>query len=152
MLIDAKGQVTPACSKSHINYCFDIRHPIGELKIQFAYHPKRLEDIERSKALIVESLEMYSGSDHVELEKANWEKFMPLTNLITLSVDDPERHRGAGHRHDPDQLLTISELQASPGFISGPLIEGMWKVTLSLHGIVSEECSYELKVWTEGKS
>jgi hypothetical protein len=151
MLIDARGQVTPVCSRSHITYSFDISKPVGELKIQFTYYPKRLEDLERSKALILESLEKYSVSDNPELDRANWETFMPLTNLITLSVDDPERHRGAGHRHDPDQLLFLSHLESSPGFVSGPIVQGMWRVTLSLHGIVSELCSYELKIWTEGE-
>ncbi|QGQ94737.1 hypothetical protein EHS13_07500 [Paenibacillus psychroresistens] len=149
MLIDVKGQVTPVNSRSHITYSFDLRQPIGKLNIRFSYHPKRLEDPERSKEMILASIEKYSGLENSDLEQAKWESFLPLTNLITLSVDDPQGHRGAGHRHDPEQLIRLSEHQASPGFVSGPIIEGIWKVTLSLHGIVSELCSYELQIWQE---
>jgi hypothetical protein len=149
MLIDARGQVTPLCSRSHITYCFDLRQPVGELKIRFSYYPKRMEDIERSKAMILESIENYSNSEYPDLVRTKWETYMPVTNLITLSVDDPAGHRGAGHRHAPEQLLYVSEHRASPGFVSGPMIKGMWRVTLSLHGIVTDICSYELQIWLE---
>lgn len=149
MLIDVKGQVTPVSTRSHITYSFDLRKPAGELKIRFSYHPKRLEDLERSKEIILEGLEKYTISASPKLDEAKWEAFVPLTNLITLSVDDPNGHRGAGHRHDPEQLLYLSEYGASPGFVSGRLIEGMWSVTLSLHGIVTDLCSYELQIWKE---
>jgi hypothetical protein len=149
MLIDVKGQVTPVSSRSHITYCFDLRQPAGKLNIRFMYHPKRLEDLERSKELILASLGKYSLAENSELDKVKWGNYMPLTNLITLSVDDPKGHRGAGHRHDQEQLIHLSEYQASPGFVSGPMIQGMWKVTLSLHGIVTELCSYELQIWLE---
>jgi hypothetical protein len=149
MLIDVKGQVTPVSTRSHITYSFDLRQPVRELKIRFSYHPKRLDNLERSKEIILESIGKYSVSENQELDQAKWESFIPLTNLITLSVDDPNGHRGAGHRHDPDQLLYLSENGASPGFVSGPMIEGMWRVTLSLHGIVTDLCSYELQIWKE---
>jgi hypothetical protein len=150
MLINAKGQVTPECAKSHITYSFDLRHPVDKINIHFVYYPKRLEDLEQSKKIIYESIEKYTLSEHVEALKEKWQNYMPLTNAITLSIDDPERHRGAVHRHEPEQLLQLSEHQASPGLVSGLLIEGMWKVTLSLHSIISEVCSYELQIWAEG--
>jgi hypothetical protein len=149
MLIDVKGQVTPVSSRSHITYSFDLSQPVEGLNIHFKYHPKRLEDLERSKTMILESLVKYSNAEYLDLDSAKWETFMPLTNLITLSVDDPTGHRGAGHRHDSEQLLYVSEHRASPGFVSGPMIEGMWRVTLSLHGIVTDICSYELQIWIE---
>lgn len=149
MIVDVKGQVTPECSRTHITYRFDIPRPVGELKIRFSYHPKRLEDLEKSKAIILESIEKYSNSRYPELDKAKWEAFMPLTNLITLSVDDPEKHRGAGLNHEPEQLVCISDLQASPGYVNGPIIAGMWSVTLSIFGIVTDHCNYELEIWTE---
>jgi hypothetical protein len=151
MLIDARGQVTPVCSRSHITYSFDLHQSAGQLNVRFLYQPKRLEDLERSKVLILESLSKYTIPEYAESARANWQTYMPLTNLITLSVDDPERHRGAGHRHDQEQQLQLSQHQASPGFVSGPIIAGIWKVTLSLHSIVSEICSYELQIWAEGQ-
>jgi hypothetical protein len=149
MLIDVKGQVTPVSSRSHITYSFDLSQPVEGLNILFKYNPKRLEDLESSKTMILESLVKYTNAEYADLDGAKWETFMPLTNLITLSVDDPAGHRGAGHRHDSEQLLYVSEHCASLGFVSGPMIKGMWKVTLSLHSIVTDICSYELQIWVE---
>jgi len=149
MLIDVKGQVNSSCSRSHITYSFDLCQSGGQVNIRFKYDPKRLESLDQAKTLISESLEKYSTSEHYPSTAANWQSFLPLTNLITISVDDPNHHRGAGHRHDPQQQLFLSEHQSSPGFVSGPIVAGMWKVTLSLHSIITETCSYELQVWSE---
>ncbi|MFD0694683.1 hypothetical protein ACFQZT_11315 [Paenibacillus sp. GCM10027628] len=149
MKIDVQGQVTPLCSKSHISYKFPVREPGGKLWISFAYAPKNLADREQSKALIEASIGKYTEPEQRDRLQAKWESFLPLKNLITISVDDPERHRGAGHRHDPEQLLLLSEPEASPGLVSGPMPSGMWEVTLSLHAIVMENCQYTLQIWHE---
>jgi len=149
MKIDVQGQVTPPCSKSHISYKFPVQEPVGKLWISFTYAPKNLADREQSKALIEASIDKYTEPEQRDRLQAKWETFLPLKNLITISVDDPERHRGAGHRHDPEQLLLLSELEASPGLLSGPMPSGMWEVTLSLHAIVTENCQYALQIWQE---
>ena len=147
MLLDVKGQVTPSCSQTHITYVFHRKESTGKLLIRFTYAPKILEDEERSRAYILQSIDTYIAPGHREHARDKWKSYQPLKNLITLSVDDPERHRGAGHRHDPAQLLHLSEQDASPGLVSGIGIAGLWKVTLSLHAIVTETCSYELQIW-----
>jgi hypothetical protein len=149
LLLDVQGQVTPACSKSHITYKFHWNKAGGKMVIHFAYEPKNLEDAELSKSLIYESIDKFRAPGGRDIVQAEWKSFLPLKNLITISVDDPKRHRGAGHRHDPEQLLHIAANDASPGLISGILPLGMWEVTLSLHAIVTEQCLYSLKIWRE---
>lgn len=151
MVVDIKGQVTPVCSRSHITYQFQLEQSASKLCIRLAYTPKRLEDPERTREMILDSIDKYTAAGHREAVKSRWEKFLPLQNLITVSVDDPERHRGAGHRHDPVQELYLSKSGASPGLVSGRLPGGWWKVTLSLHAIVTERCDYELQIWEEGE-
>lgn len=149
LVLDAEGRVQPVCSKTHIAYSFHLDKPGGKLWIDFAYEPKNLEDREQSRALIAAGVEKYTEPAQRELVMDRWESFLPLKNLITVSVDDPMRHRGAGHRHDPEQQLFIGDQEASPGFAGGELIEGLWRVTLSLHAIVTNDCRYRLRIHHE---
>jgi hypothetical protein len=148
-ILDVQGQVTPVCSRSHISYKFHLSEPGGKLWIGFTYRPKNLEDREQAKTMIFESIGKYTEPNQRERVQTKWESFLPLKNLITVSVDDPDRHRGAGHRHDPEQLLFLSEHDASPGLVSGRIPAGMWGVTLSLHAIVTDSCHYSLQIWQE---
>ncbi|RED59356.1 hypothetical protein [Cohnella lupini] len=147
MLLDIRGQVTPDDSRQHVVYRFQLDRLTAKIWIRFNYSPKVLEDNERAKSLIIAGIDLYSAPEQKQLLKDAWERYQPLTNLITVSVDDPEGNRGACHRHDPEQLLFLAERDSSPGLTKGKLVAGVWSVTLSLHSIVSEQCSYHLQVW-----
>lgn len=149
LLLDTEGLVRPVGSESHIAFSFHLDRRGGKLCIDFAYEPKNLEDREQSRELIAAGVEKYTEPAQRELVMDRWESFLPLKNLITVSVDDPRNHRGAGHRHDSEQLLVIGEEEASPGFVRGELAEGLWRVTLSLHAIVTESCRYRLRIHHE---
>jgi hypothetical protein len=149
IILEVEGQVTPLSSKTHISYKFYLGQPGGKLWISFAYEPKNLEERELAKMMIFQSIDKYTEADQRERLQAKWESYLPLKNLITVSVDDPEGHRGAGHRHDPEQLLFLSEEGASPGLVRGRILSGMWEVTLSIHAIVTNNCRYKLQVHQE---
>ncbi|WP_435171854.1 hypothetical protein [Paenibacillus glycanilyticus] len=149
LVLEAEGQVTPVCSKTHIAYSFHLDRQGGKLWIGFSYEPKNLEDREQAHPLIAAGINKYTEQAQCARLLEKWESFLPLKNLITISVDDPKRHRGAGHRHNPEQLLLIAGEDASPGFVSGELSEGLWRVTLSLHEIVTDHCRYRLRIHHE---
>ncbi|TFE26301.1 hypothetical protein [Cohnella luojiensis] len=147
MLLYITGQVTPDDSRQHFAHRFNLDHPTAKIWIRFNYSPKVLEDNERAKPLIMAGIDLYSAPEQKQLLQGGWERYLPLTNLITVSVDDPEGNRGACHRHDPEQLLFLAERDSSPGLTKGRMVAGIWSVTLSLHSIVTEQCSYHLTVW-----
>ncbi|ANS73903.1 hypothetical protein AWM70_04380 [Paenibacillus yonginensis] len=149
LLLDVQGKAAPCCSKSHIAYRFFLPRPGGRLLLDFAYGPNNLEDPVKAKALIEESLRTYVEEELQDQAKARWESYLPLKNLITVSVDGPGGHRGAAHRHDPEQHLFLSRNEASPGLEHGELRQGMWEVTLSLHAILTDWCAYSLQIWQE---
>lgn len=149
LLVNVQGGVTRECSKSHIAYKFFLAQSRGRLGIDFAYSPKNLEDTGKAKTLIEQGLKLYVEDEFRELAKSKWQSYLPLKNLITLSVDDPTGHRGAAHRPDPEQHLFISELESSPGLNRVDLQAGQWTVTLSLHAVVSDDCHYSLQIWHE---
>ncbi|WP_166244043.1 hypothetical protein [Paenibacillus turpanensis] len=145
-LLTVEGTLTPLSSKTHITYQFHIDEPSASLVIDFKYSPKVLEDREAARPLIVEAIEKYVEPSVAELQKKQWERFAPLQNLLTLSIDDPSGFRGSAHRHPPEQHHILGEGEASPGFIAGPLPSGIWKITISVHCVVTPTCTYHLTV------
>lgn len=52
-------------------------------------------------------------------------------NLLTLNLFDPQRERGTGHRGQPNQHVTVSTGQATPGYLPGPLPAGNWDIMIN---------------------
>jgi PHP domain-containing protein len=52
-------------------------------------------------------------------------------NLLTLSLFDPQTERGTGHRGQPNQHVTISTGEATPGYLAGPLPAGNWDIMIN---------------------
>lgn len=143
-LLTAEGLVCPNCTHSHITYAFHIPEPAEVIYIRFVYDPKLLADEERTRMLIQAGMRKYGYAE--EGEEADWKKYAPLKNLLTLSVDDPICHRGAAHRHDPQQEHQLGLIEASLGFVAGVNPSGIWRVTVSLHAVVTETVNYRLEV------
>ncbi len=150
MLLDIENEVTPADARSHLRYDFKLDRPCAGLWVRFEYSPKILEERKLATELIKRSIERYVEPERQKLTLERAEHFLPLRNLITVSIDDSRGYRGACHRHDQEQELYLSEREASPGLTIGTISEGTWTVTLSLHAIVTERCTYRLKVWAAG--
>lgn len=150
-LLFAKGTVTPNGSKSHITYQFQIYKEVRKLHVDFSYEPRLLNDKRKSKYLIEEALQKYVSEEQLESYTDHWETNLPLKNLMTLSFDDANGFRGAAHRYgDPDEHLVITADEASPGFIAGTIPCGLFKLTISVHCIITEECHYTLSITDEG--
>ncbi|MCI3921101.1 hypothetical protein MO973_12730 [Paenibacillus sp. TRM 82003] len=145
-LLTAEGTLTPLSSKTHITYQFHIDEPHEAVTIDFQYSPKALEDPDAARPLIERALEKYAEPSIAELHAKQWERYAPLMNLLTLSVDDPEGFRGSAHRHPPEQRHELAKDGASPGFIAGPIVRGVWKITISVHCVVTPTCNYRLTV------
>lgn len=150
-LISAEGIVTPSCSKSHITYTLHLHNDVDELHIDFAYDPKTLADEDKAKELIDQGLQRYLLPEHLEASQNNWRSYLPLQNLLSLSFDDENGFRGAGHRHDPVQHLKIASEEASPGLIPGLIPRGQLRVTISIHCVVSEQVRYRLCIAEGGR-
>ncbi|TBL70858.1 hypothetical protein [Paenibacillus thalictri] len=148
LLLKAEGAVTPSCSKSHITYTLHLHKECGELHVEFAYEPKTLDDEARSEQLIEEGFRQFILEEH--RPSYNWRDFLPLQNLLTLSLDDENGFRGAGHRHDPVQHLVVTTEEASPGLVPGVFPRGQLQVMINIHCVVTDECRYRLQIWEGG--
>jgi len=76
------------------------------------------------------------------------ERVQGVANLITLGLYDPDGFRGNAHRHPPDETVTLSARQASPGFLAGALPAGRWMAQLAAHAVLpdAQPCRYSLEI------
>ena len=141
IIFETAGKVLPEQDKTNIPLGFTVPEGIEKLIIDYEYSPKTLEDAEKAEKLLLESIEKYLGDEH----KAEPQDFMPVKNLITLSLDDNGEYRGAAHRQADKQHHEISKEYASPGFIKGEIHSGKWQVVLNVHCCACD-VNYKIKV------
>lgn len=145
-VLEKEVKVLPKDNKTNIILPFDVDSAAEKLIITYSYSPKILENGERAYHLIEECLSRDTGEYRKEYPE--WTAFLPLNNLITLSLDAPDGCRGAAHRHDPVQKHIISRDFASVGFLKGDISAGRWRIMLNVHAVVTEECVCKLKIET----
>lgn len=144
-VLSLTNTVTPALSKSNVFHVFRLDKTYEELEIRFAYLPKKHPNRGKSLKLIRQAMERYAPSP---FDKAYGqpEDYLPILNLLTLSLDDPEGYRGCAHRHDETQVHYINQAYASPGLYQGQLPRGEWRIAVNLHCVVTDSCTYMLEV------
>ena len=136
----------PEDAKTNVILPFKVEDSFERLEIHFSYAPKKLDDEELSHKYIVEGMEKYAPGEYRTGYK-EWEHYLPVVNLITLSLDSPNGYIGCAHRHNPVQGHTLSEQFSSPGFISQIPVKGRWQAVINVHAVVTETCLCKLEVF-----
>lgn len=134
--------------KNNVPAEFILEDDASFLKITYDYSPKELDEEESSKEQIIACLER-DGMSNVSSE---WRQYLPIVNLVTLSLDDPFTYRGCAHRHASSQEHIISEKYASPGFVKGKVLKGKWLIQLNVHAVVTQQCVCNIKVEAGGEA
>ncbi|WP_067838940.1 CehA/McbA family metallohydrolase [Amphibacillus sediminis] len=149
ILFQTKAELTQASMQSHLTYTFYVPKGSEILTIDFDYRPDILANETKQKTIIAEALTCYNLLPNNNDIGGLIDKYSPLKNLLTLSIDDPNGFRGARHCHEPEQHIFITTEEASPGILSGKLSAGLWSVTISAHAIVTDKCYFSLIVKTD---
>lgn len=123
-------------------HAFTVPEGISQLLIRFRYEPLTLNDEMRSKTLITAAMAKYCPWE----EPYQWQMYLPVQNLITLSLDDPIGYRGNAHRKDDNQVHTLSKHHTSPGFEVAPVIPGKWRAGIHIHSLVAAPCRLTLVI------
>lgn len=146
---ETETYLRPDDTRSNRYIFFDVPEGTEKLHITYSYSPKNLEDKEKSYELIRENI-LRDAPEDID-RYTDYEEFLPLKNLVTVSLDSPEGFRGAAHRHDCDQYHEISENFASPGFLKGKITAGQWRLSLNVHAIVTDICTCRIKIEGEAE-
>lgn len=148
VIMDIQGKLYPAQSQTNVEFPFELAQRADSLTIEYEYWPKVLSDDDLARRMLND------GMEHCveEQDRAQFpiHEFLPLVNLVTLSVDAPDGYRGCAHRHDSQQLHVLRAEDASPGFDDGEIMAGKWKVVVNVHAVVTDPCNFKLKVTSEG--
>lgn len=139
----------PDDTRSNRYIFFDVPEGTEKLHITYSYSPKNLEDKEKSYELIRENI-LRDAPEDID-RYTDYEEFLPLKNLVTVSLDSPVEFRGAAHRHDKEQYHEISKDFASPGFLKGEIISGQWRLSLNVHAVVTDICTCRIKIEGEAE-
>lgn len=129
LIFEKHGSVLPEQDKTNIRLEFTVPKGITKLIIDYEYSPKTLDDETKATDLLNKSIEKYLGNQY----NAEPSDFMPIKNLITLSLDENGKYRGAAHRQADKQHHEISRDFASVGFEKGEITSGEWTLMLNVH-------------------
>lgn len=140
ILFQTKGTATVHNDKTNLIHRFDVPGGIEEIKISYSYSPKTVEDREKAIEYVKACFEKYD--ENIITRPGD---YLPVNNLITLSLDDPNGYRGAAHRQDNEQVHIINSDFASPGFYKGEIEEGEWSVVLNAH-YIGCDVSYQITI------
>jgi hypothetical protein len=153
-LLERRERLTPSDHQSHRRYPFEVPDGCTELTIRVRYTPKFLSAADSAR-LVRDALG--SQRDHLasrvgaplaERWSADFDGAdLIVPNLLTVSLDDAAgSYRGAAHRQNPDQELSVGLKRASPGLVAGPIPPGAWSLTLSAHTLVTDHCEVEIQI------
>lgn len=144
LLLKKTVEVTPENEKTNIPLSFTLPEGMQKLVIDYFYSPKELTDKASCEVLIKENILRDAGDEADEY--TDYDEYMPLKNLITLSLSSPKGYIGAAHRQAQKQHHEISEDFASVGFDKTEITAGEWVLQLNLHAVVTDKCSCEIEV------
>lgn len=133
-----------AQSCEHINFPFEIPSKGNILYVNFRYNPNKFEDKTSSMEMLRNALHRYTPEKSYSEEELL--KYLPLRNLLTISLDSPTGVVGTAHKHNNNQKHLISADESSKGFVKQKIIKGKWNITISAHLIVSPFVDVELEV------
>jgi hypothetical protein len=157
LLLERRERLTPADHQTHRRYAFRVPAACTRLTFKVRYEPKLLsagESADLLKRAVRAQTQDLAAKVGAALAERWAEDFdgaeLIVPNLLTISVDDAAGvYRGAGHRHRPDQELTLGTESASAGLVAGPLPAGEWVLTVTTHTLVSPQCDMEIQIGAE---
>ncbi len=138
--------LTPKDNKTNIIIKFMLKQDYESLHFKTDYSPKFLQDDKKAKILIDKALDDFMG-DTPQRSTVDWKKYLPLTNLITFSLDAEQKHLGCVHRGAPKQDFMVSENEASLGLETHSPTKGEYRVVLNVHSVITDSCEYKLEVY-----
>lgn len=141
VLVEKEWYLTPDDHQKHIKIPFELKQNYEELKIYFEYSPQLVEN-ELALKVIEQAVPKYFK----QAELVDLAQFLPLENLITLSVAKEEVYLGCRHHKATNQLVSLSETTSSLGYSPVAITPGKWEVQLHGHAVISEQVFVKLKI------
>ena len=98
---------------------FETARDYDHLEFVCEYSPKTISDPELVSREVQKGMEK-NGWTGRKLFPADMDECKVLMNFVTFSLDYEGEYVGCAHRHDPEQVIVISEHGSSRGFFARP--------------------------------
>lgn len=134
-------------TQSNIQLPFIVKDNYTTMAIYFTYSPNKSNDY-IAKEQVRQALEKYSlpGASAEELKVNN---YLPVDNLITLSLSKNGQYLGGHHNKSNDQKIILSEKEASHGFWPVKIEPASWELQLNCHCIASKHVDAKVRIEVE---
>lgn len=142
LIFNTSGKITPQQDKTNIVHHFNVDQGVNKLVVKYSYSPKMVEDKDLANSVVAKGMKKYG------ITFANPERFMPVSNLVTLSFDENGEYRGACHRQPNEQTIVIADKDSTAGIINAPVKAGDWDVVLNVH-FVGCDVDYNIEITGE---
>ena len=146
VLFEQEYDWTPADSSQDVPFSFDCPDSVREIRLHFIFSPGLEIADEICRPQVEKALTRYYDCYPRDLQPMDAQKFLPVKNLITLSLDKDGRYLGNAHRWAPDQAHILTETQTSLGFTPPDRLPGHWAGMLHLHEVISPACHGKLRI------
>ncbi len=149
-LLEQAYQWSSQDTSSDVVFSFQCPAEVEELVVSFTYSPGEEATREICLPAVQAAVTRYYGGYPQEIEPMTAEQFLPVKNLITLSLAREGIYLGNAHRWAPEQEHVISCRYASSGFCCPVSMAGAWTGMLHLHEVLSPVCKGHLRI--EGRT
>lgn len=138
--------ITPEDNQTNIPIRFILEQDYQALEITFSYGPAYATD-EEVLPYLMKTLPRYLKKE-VTPEVAR--RFLPVENLVTLSLAYEGDYLGARHTKERVQRIVLSPSEASLGFPAMPIEKGEWELQLNVHNNCSPKLTANITIEAKG--
>ena len=125
---------------------FETERDYDHLEFVCEYSPKTISDPDLVAREVQKGMDK-NGWTGRKLFPADMDECKVLMNFVTFSLDHEGEYVGCAHRHDPEQVIVISEQGSSRGFFAHKAAKGNWRIVLNVQAAIPEhELTYHLTV------
>ena len=146
VLLEQQYVWTPKDTAHDVPFAFVCPPEIASIRISFSFSPGMEQQDAICMPQIEAALTRYYDCYPRDIQPMDAQQFLPIKNLITLSLEREGVYLGNAHRWAPEQEHIITTEQASRGFVPPVAMEGSWTGMLHLHEIISPRCVGQLRM------
>lgn len=146
LLFEQDYRWTPADAQTDVPFAFTVPTGVTELRVQFCFAPGKEESEELCRPQVEKALIRYYDCFPRTLQPMEAGRFLPVKNLITVSLDREGVCLGNAHRWATEQEHILRKDFAAPGFHPPADLPGSWTGMLHLHEVISPVCTGRLRI------
>lgn len=143
-ILDLTIQLDATKTQTNFKIPFKVPQSAEKLVIHFHYSPNQSRD-DVAIAQLERAISKYALAGY-STEQLQVEYYLPVDNLITLSLTKNGQYLGAHHNKSNNQTIIISQETASHGFWPIIIESAQWELQLNCHCIASHMVQANVRI------